>query len=119
MMQYTAIIEKEPATDWGAYVPDLPGCVAVGATREEVERLRCPTLRISAMEASMCRGAIAPVRTLSVSADEPANRFFECAEAAEADYLVTGNTRHYPPNHKWTQIVTGSDNIMVFRCLSS
>jgi predicted RNase H-like HicB family nuclease len=39
MMQYTAIIEKEPNTDWGAYVPDLPGCVAVGATREEVERL--------------------------------------------------------------------------------
>ncbi len=38
-MRYTAIIEKEPNTDWGAYVPDLPGCVAVGATREEVERL--------------------------------------------------------------------------------
>ena len=38
-MQYTVIIEKEPATDWGAYVPDLPGCVAVGKTREEVERL--------------------------------------------------------------------------------
>jgi len=38
-MQYTAIIEKEPNTDWGAYVPDLPGCVAVGATGEEVEQL--------------------------------------------------------------------------------
>ncbi len=38
-MKYTVIIEKEPHTDWGAYVPDLPGCVAVGATREEVERL--------------------------------------------------------------------------------
>ncbi len=38
-MQYTVIIEKEPTTDWGAYVPDLPGCVAVGKTAEEVERL--------------------------------------------------------------------------------
>jgi len=38
-MQYTVIIETEPATDWGAYVPDLPGCVAVGKTPEEVERL--------------------------------------------------------------------------------
>ena len=38
-MQYTVIVEKEPNTDWGAYIPDLPGCVAVGATREEVERL--------------------------------------------------------------------------------
>ena len=38
-MQYTVIVEKEPKTDWGAYVPDLPGCGAVGKTREEVERL--------------------------------------------------------------------------------
>jgi len=38
-MQYTVIIEKEASTDWGAWVPDLPGCVAVGVTREEVERL--------------------------------------------------------------------------------
>jgi predicted RNase H-like HicB family nuclease len=37
-MQYTVIIEKRP-TSYGAYVPDLPGCVAVGATREEVEEL--------------------------------------------------------------------------------
>ena len=34
-MQYTVIIEKGP-TSYGAYVPDLPGCVAVGASREEV-----------------------------------------------------------------------------------
>lgn len=38
-MQYTVVIEKEASTDWGAWVPDLPGCVAVGVTREEVERL--------------------------------------------------------------------------------
>jgi predicted RNase H-like HicB family nuclease len=37
-MQYTVIIEKRP-TSYGAYVPDLPGCVALGATREEVEEL--------------------------------------------------------------------------------
>jgi predicted RNase H-like HicB family nuclease len=37
--QYTVIIEKEETTDWGAYVPDLPGCVAVADTREEVEHL--------------------------------------------------------------------------------
>ena len=38
-MRYTVIIEKEAATDWGAYVPDLPGCVAVGKTHEEVKEL--------------------------------------------------------------------------------
>ncbi len=34
-MHYMVIIE-EGATSYGAYVPDLPGCVAVGETREEV-----------------------------------------------------------------------------------
>ena len=38
-MQYTVIVEKESQSDWGAYVPDLPGCVATAQTREEVERL--------------------------------------------------------------------------------
>ena len=37
-MQYAVIIEKGP-TSYGAYVPDLPGCIAVGETREEVLRL--------------------------------------------------------------------------------
>ena len=37
-MQYIVLIERGP-TSWGAYVPDLPGCVAVGETREEVETL--------------------------------------------------------------------------------
>lgn len=37
-MQYTAIIEQGDKS-WGAYVPDLPGCVAVGETREEVLHL--------------------------------------------------------------------------------
>nr|WP_246028336.1 type II toxin-antitoxin system HicB family antitoxin [Leptospira fletcheri] len=34
-MEYPVIIEKSP-TGYGAYVPDLPGCVAVGGTEEEV-----------------------------------------------------------------------------------
>jgi predicted RNase H-like HicB family nuclease len=37
-MQYTAIVEQGE-TSWGAYVPDLPGCVAVGESREEVLQL--------------------------------------------------------------------------------
>ena len=37
-MKYTVIFEKGPSS-YGAYVPDLPGCVAVGESREEVERL--------------------------------------------------------------------------------
>ena len=35
---YTVIIERG-AKSFGAYVPDLPGCVAVGETEEEVRQL--------------------------------------------------------------------------------
>jgi predicted RNase H-like HicB family nuclease len=38
MKKYAVIIEKGP-NNYGAYVPDLPGCVAVADTPEEVERL--------------------------------------------------------------------------------
>ena len=37
-MQYIVVVEHGP-TSFGAYVPDLPGCVAVGETREEVTAL--------------------------------------------------------------------------------
>lgn len=36
-MRYAIVIEKGEG-NYGAYVPDLPGCVAVGDTVEEVER---------------------------------------------------------------------------------
>lgn len=34
-MEYMVVIEQGD-DGYGAYVPDLPGCVAVGETREEV-----------------------------------------------------------------------------------
>lgn len=37
-MQYAIIIEKSES-GFGAYVPDLPGCVAVGETEDEVRVL--------------------------------------------------------------------------------
>lgn len=37
-MKYAVIIEKSE-TGYGAYVPDLPGCVAVGETLHETEAL--------------------------------------------------------------------------------
>jgi len=35
-MRYTVVIEKAES-NYSAYVPDLPGCVATGATLEETE----------------------------------------------------------------------------------
>ena len=37
-MRYAVVIEKGPRS-YGAYVPDLPGCVAVGKTPAEVKSL--------------------------------------------------------------------------------
>lgn len=37
-MQYLIIVE-EGENSFGAYVPDLPGCIAAGETREEVLEL--------------------------------------------------------------------------------
>jgi predicted RNase H-like HicB family nuclease len=35
MTRYTVILERGES-GWGAYAPDLPGCVAAGKNREEV-----------------------------------------------------------------------------------
>ena len=37
-MRYAILIERGE-TSYGAYVPDLPGCVAAAETREEVVKL--------------------------------------------------------------------------------
>ena len=37
-MKYAVIIEKGKDR-YGAYVPDLPGCIAAGDTKEEVKKL--------------------------------------------------------------------------------
>jgi len=37
-MKYVVVYEKS-ATGWGAYVPDLPGVIATGQTKEETQQL--------------------------------------------------------------------------------
>jgi predicted RNase H-like HicB family nuclease len=37
MSDYVVIYEQAEDGAWGAYLPDLPGVVALGATRSEVE----------------------------------------------------------------------------------
>ena len=51
MTGYAVVIEHE-GDAWGAYVPDLPGCVAAGSSREEVEQLirKAIPLHLQAMQ---------------------------------------------------------------------
>jgi predicted RNase H-like HicB family nuclease len=43
--EYLVIVE-EGDTSVGAYVPDLPGCVAVGETRAEAMQLICEAVEL-------------------------------------------------------------------------
>lgn len=52
---------------------------------------------------------IAPARRLQVTSDPDDNIFLECADAARADYLVTGNTRHFPRFWKKTKTITSRE----------
>jgi uncharacterized protein len=56
---------------------------------------------------------VAPARQLRVTADPDDNIFVECADAARADYLVTGNVRHFPRFWKRTKIITSREFLSV------
>ena len=51
------------------------------------------------------------VRGLQITKDPDDNKFLECADAARADYLVTGNQRHFPKFWKKTKVITSREFI--------
>jgi putative PIN family toxin of toxin-antitoxin system len=54
-----------------------------------------------------------PVRALQVTKDPDDNKFLECADAARADYLITGNQRHFPKFWKKTKVITSREFISI------
>lgn len=46
-----------------------------------------------------------------VTKDPDDSKFLECADAARADYLVTGNQRHFPKFWKKTKVITSRELI--------
>jgi uncharacterized protein len=52
---------------------------------------------------------VEPTEPLAISPHEPDNRFLECAEAAKANFLVTGNKRHFPAEWKGIRIVNARE----------
>jgi putative PIN family toxin of toxin-antitoxin system len=55
---------------------------------------------------------VVPHRWLRVSAD-PDDMFLECADVARADYLVTGNQRHFPRFWKTTKVINSREFMML------
>ncbi len=49
---------------------------------------------------------VTPSRHIEVTSDPDDNIFVECADAARADFLITGNRKHFPAYWKNTKIVT-------------
>lgn len=52
---------------------------------------------------------VRPRATVAVSRDPDDNRFLECAEAAQAEFLVTGNRRHFPRLWLGTRVVSARE----------
>ena len=79
---------------------------------EYAEVLGRPALRVTHVEQKALSGLFAararlihPTVTLSECRDPDDNIFLECADAARADYLLTGNRRHFPAYWKNTKII--------------
>jgi putative PIN family toxin of toxin-antitoxin system len=53
------------------------------------------------------------LRPLQVAKDPGDDKFLECADAARADYLVTGNQRHFPKFWKKTKVITSREFISI------
>jgi len=56
---------------------------------------------------------VTPSRVPQVTSDPDDDIFVECADAARADYLVTGNQRHFPKFWKNTKIISSSEFLSV------
>ncbi len=80
---------------------------------EYAEVLRRPRLAIDLAKAANAMKKIrasvflvAPTVRIDATSDPDDNMFLECAQAGDADYIVTGNIRHFPKTWQKTQIVT-------------
>lgn len=49
---------------------------------------------------------VVPSHGLEIATDPDDNIFIECADTARADYLITGNQRHFPTFWKKTKVIT-------------
>jgi uncharacterized protein len=88
-------------------------CVSGSVYAEYEEVIRRPRLRLtesvitSMLDTIREKGYwVRPAEAIRACSDPDDNTFLECAAAAEADYLVTGNLRHFPSSWMKTRIVS-------------
>ena len=74
--------------------------------RFKISRLKIETLFLE-LEASA--RLVRPANAVEASPDEADNRFLECAETIDAEFLITGNKRHFPKTWKGTKVVNARE----------
>lgn len=52
-------------------------------------------------------------RPINVTPDPDDNKFLACADRARADYLITGNERHFPRYWKKTKVISSREFLAV------
>jgi putative PIN family toxin of toxin-antitoxin system len=59
---------------------------------------------------------VRPTETVRACTDPDDDIFLECAGAAQANYLVTGNLKHFPTSWAGTRVVTARWLLDSFSC---
>ena len=96
--------------------PEMQLYISGEVYAEYDEVLRRPKLKRSKAEIDGMLGVmrekafwVRPVGVVRGCTDPDDDAFLACAEAAHARYLVTGNTRHFPPQWNETNVVTARE----------
>lgn len=70
----------------------------IGLNREQITKFLRMVRRIFIM--------VSPARKITAATDPDDNVFLECALEAKADYVVTGNLRHFPARFQDIRVVS-------------
>ena len=83
-LQYLVRINKDPDSDWGASVPDLPGCVATGKTIDITLRRieRAITLHLKGMREDGMRPILPRHRSVTPKRTQQQVDFYATVEVA-------------------------------------
>ena len=83
-LQYLVRINKDPDSDWGASVPDLPGCVATGKTIDVTLRRieRAITLHLKGMREDGMRPTSPRHRSVTPKRTQQQVDFYATVEVA-------------------------------------
>jgi predicted nucleic acid-binding protein len=81
-------------------------------------KLKAAEIKPALREINKIGMLIHPTQIVSAAGHDPDNRFLECAEAAVADFLITGNARYFLDQWKTTRVVNARqflDHLILLR----